>query len=921
MPPALNEIQDLGTHARSRLTASKKRGLSRKERLALYKRFLKTEEHRIRLLHKSGASGLRVAGRRADLLDVILKNLYEDAMEEASIGEGKHPLAIVATGGYGRGRLNPCSDVDIHFIQSESRRTISPTEAKMIENILYMLYDCGFQVGHAVRTVKETIRQANEDHQTKTALIESRYVCGDEALHTDLRERFVKQCATGKEKEFLARRIEDLRSRHEKGDNTVYLQEPHVKQGCGGLRDYQNVIWITFMKRGTTRVKDLVDQKCITARAYGEMRKAYDFLLRVRNELHYQQGRSTDILTLRLQGIVARNFGYPQRGVLRKSEAFMRDYYLHTSNLYRRANEIVDFFQLEQIETESASKVISFLARRKKKEEHFDGFVSRGGYLFPETKNIFKENHHRLMRLFQHLQLRHLRVSPELSQLVQTNYDVINSDFRYSRTNRETFEAILSRPGDIARTLRQMHEAGVLGRYIPEFGALTNLVQHEFFHRYTADEHTLRVTDELDKLVTTEAPEKQLFRKLLHDLEDPYILTLAILLHDTGRAANPDHHDDASAVLTAKFSKRMRLPSSWRRKLIFLVENHLCFFRFATTRNLEDPRTISDFALIAKNREYLDALFLLTYVDSNGTNREAWTGWKAALMRQLYFATIEYFEDREAFTKKGDFSPEELGKELRAKLAGAHAAEIDLHLTKMPERYFRFRQTQMIATHIRLCSEFRQRREKQAEAEALPTPVLKWKHLPDQGCSRFTLVANDRPRFLAHIAGVLASQKLNIVGADFFVRGDGIVLDIFRVCTANFEPVTMPAVLARVEKILASVLKGDEVDLADRIAKARVGELATDLGGDFPQRVYINPDASPEYTVVEIQALDRIGLLYSILSAISDLDLEVTNARIGTSCGAAIDTLFVVDPQGRKITDRKLLGVLRERIDEAIRLK
>ncbi len=921
MPPALKEIQDLGTHARSRLAASKKRGLSRKERLDLYKRFLKTEEHRIRLLHKSGASGLRVAGRRSDLLDVVLRNLYDDAMEEASIREGQHPLAIVATGGYGRGILNPCSDVDIHFIQSESRRTISPSEAKMIENVLYMLYDCGFQVGHAVRSIKETIRHANEDHQTKTALIESRFVCGDESLHTELRERFVKQCVAGKEKEFLERRIEDLRSRHEKGDGTVYLQEPHVKQGCGGLRDYQNLIWITFVKRGTTRLKDLVDQKGLTARAYGEIRKAYDFLLRVRNELHYQQGRSTDILTLRLQGIVARNFGYPQRGVLRKSEAFMRDYYLHTSNLYQRANEIVDFFQLEQSESENTSAVISFLARRKKKEERFDGFVSRNGYLFPEGRSIFKDNHHRLMRLFQHLQLRHLRISPELSQLVQTNYDVINSTFRYSRTNRETFEAILSRPGDVARALRQMHQAGVLGRYVPEFGALTNLVQHEFFHRYTADEHTLRVAEELDKVVSSEDPATQLFRTLLHDIEDPYILYLAILLHDTGRAANLDNHDDASAVLADKLSKRMRLPGPRRRKLIFLVENHLCIWRFATTRNLDDPRTIADFALIAKNREYLDALFLLTYADSKGTNKEAWTGWKASLMRQLYFATLEYFEDKEAFAKKGDFSRETLARELEAKLAESHAAEIALHLENMPERYFRFRESHMIATHIRLCSEYRQRREKSSADAANPEPILKWKHLPDQGCSRLTVVCEDRQRLLAHIAGTLAAQKLNIVGADFFVRGDGLVLDIFRVCTTNFEPVTAPAVLARVEKLLSSVLAGEDIDLADRIAKARVGELATDLGVDFPQRVYVNPDASPDYTVVEIQALDRIGLLHGILNAISDLELEVTNARIGTSCGAAIDTLYVVDKKGRKLTDRKVFEALRNRIYEAIRLK
>jgi [protein-PII] uridylyltransferase len=601
----------------------------------------------------------------------------------------------------------------------------------------------------------------------------------------------------------------------------------------------------------------------------------------------------------------------------------MRDYYHHTNNLYQRSQELVDTFYLEERESRNnAPIIVSFLARGKKfKEEKFDGFLTKNNRVYAENKNIFKENHHRLMRLFQHTQLRHLRMSPELFQLVQANYDVINATFRYSRTNRETFEAILSRRGDVARSLRQMHRVGVLGKYIPEFGALTNLVQHEFFHRYTADEHTLRVVEQLDDLVNTEDPKKQFYSDLFHKIEDPYILYLAIIMHDTGRAANQAHHDDASAVFAANVAQRMRMISYRRKRFIFLVESHLELWRTATTRNLDDPKTIIDFARIVKKQKNLDDLLLLTYADSKGTNSEGWTDWKESLIRQLYRATSHYLADSVDYVEKATIRLDKLVPLLSEKLGEEYSQEIITHLEHMPERYFRFRESHMIAAHVRLCRRYRSRQEKAEEGE-IPAPVVKWKPLPDQGCSRLTIVSSDRPKLLATIAGALAAEQINVIGADAFYRMDGLVLDIFRVCTTNFEPVTSDSNFSHFEKTLNTLLeteaKPDFAAFAKRKNILNKSETPDDIGISIPQRAYVNNDIHPDYSVIEIQALDRLGLLYDIFGVIADFQLDITNSRISTTRGAAIDSFFVVDKHGKKITDRALVDKIEIALIKAI---
>ena len=911
-------MQNLRAHAKQRLAPQRTKDLSRAEKLELYKRFLKTEEHRIRLLHRAGGGGRRISHRRSELIDVVLQHLYGDAIEGTGKARERPPVTLVAVGGYGRGYLNPCSDVDLLFLTKGSTRALPEAASEMIERILYMLYDCGFKVGHAVRGIRETIAECNADNRTKSSLIEARLICGDEDLFEQMRRQFQKACIKGKEREYLQMRLKDIRTRHAKYRGTPHLQEPNVKEGCGGLRDYQNLLWVSYVRKGTRRLKDLAEGKLISQSAFREMHKAHDFLLRVRNELHYEQGRSTDILTLRLQGVVATNFAYPQRDILRKIEAFMLDYYTHTNNLFQRSSELLDVFYLEERERDKSGAVVGFLARRKYKEESFgNGFCTKNNRIYAENRNVFKKDPGKLIKIFQHAQVRHLRLSPPLFQLVQRSWDIINHPFRYNTANRDTFEAILARKGDVGRALRQMHRAGILGRYLPEFGALTNLVQHEFFHRYSADEHTLRCVEELDGIASIDDPHREIYRRLFHELEDPFILYLAILLHDSGRAANTEHHDEASALLASKVANRLCLRSKRRQMLLFLVDNHLILWRTANTTNIDDPATISEFAKIVRDQERLDNLMLLTYADSRGTNEEAWTETKEAPIRVLYFEATEYLRDATAFTERRRQQRNALLDEVLSQLSEEFASTVVAHFQEMPERYFTKRDATGIAEHIKLLVKFF---KNWAFAEAAPEPVLHWRSIPDQGCSELTVVWEDRHLLLAKIAGALAANRINILSADIFARGDGVVFDIFRVCTTNFEPVESARATKMIEGILRQSLRDEPVDFDALISEAddRVTADWTEIAPHFPQRVYVHNSENSNRTIVEIQALDRIGLLHHVFTAIGKLGHDVTNARVTTTRGAAIDTFYVVDSNGDKIDDEQQLVALQKGIEHAV---
>jgi [protein-PII] uridylyltransferase len=895
----------------------------RTETLKLCKRFLKLKEQRIKQRHRSGMGGVEICRMRSDVIDCIVRVLWAESMAALKPEiRAQVNVSLVAHGGYGRRVMSPGSDVDLTFMLPGNDSSVSSEMTRFIGDFLLFFYDLKFKVGQGTRSVTDCIKLANEDMQTKTALMEARFLCGNEKAFKEFRARFDKECMVGKELQFLKLREADLTSRHAKHGGTHCVQEPHVKTGCGGLRDYQNLIWMSYAKHGTLNPEHLVEKGLMTAAGWREVSEAYDLILRTRNEMHYTERRASDVLTLRLQGFVATNLGYRHKRILRRIEAFMRDYYTATRDILQRSSEVMDRFHLQSLDDESTRKgLMSFMVRRKtaqKRVDKFDRFVSKNERLYAEEDDLFKEEPARLMRTFLHTQQRHLRLSPELFQLVQASFRLVNVSYRYNTSVRETFLSLLSQKGDVARVMRQMHRVGFLGRYMPEFGALTCLVQHEFFHRYTADEHTLRTLDKLDELSGPPSPSVALYQKLYHELHQPAILYLALLLHDAGRAANAKAHDAESTVMADAVCRRLQIKGERRKMLLFLVDNHLLMYRTATTSNLDDPKVIGEFAAVIKSKEYLDTLLVMTYADSKGTSEASWSGYKEASIRQLYYNTLEYLDTPADFMRRAAVPLDDVRTAVTKALGSGYELEISAHFQHMPRSYFNFREPTQIAAHIR---QFRQFfiQLTQADEESGLLPVMTWEDHVEQGYSEITVTCWDRHLLLARISGALSAQGINILSADLYQRGDHLVLDMFRVCNTNFAAVTNKSARQRVEQAVKDAFLKQTFDFTPDIASTRKAIPGYDeVMAEIPQRVFLNNDLSPDQTIAELQVVDRLGLLYDLFMAIGKLNLNVTHARINTEKGVAIDAIYIQTQNDQKIRDKEALQALQEALTRAV---
>jgi [protein-PII] uridylyltransferase len=912
----MQHLEKVLAHAERQLASRGKQSSS--ELLLLYKKFLKIENHRLRLKHHAGGGGLDIAQQRASLVDIVLRHLFLSACAATSgAQQAATGLALVAIGGYGRGELNPFSDVDIMFLHEDSARGIPARINEIIQSILYMLWDVGFKVGHSTRSISGAVKQANSDMLSKTSLLESRYLAGDKALFEQFKIEFEKRCVKGHETAYIQERIANQTERHGKFGGTIYMQEPNIKNGCGSLRDYQNLLWISYFKDRTINTAQMVEKKLLSESERRQLDRAYDFMLRVRTELHYLNKRPMDILTLAFQMQAANNFNYPQKNPLRRNEEFMRDYYQHARSIYYITEALSD--RLSQgILKDTKKSVLAMLlpGKQRKKPEYFDGFYAIGSEMYPESRDIFKEDHYRMMRLFQHAQQRQLVLSRELQYLIRRRLYYMDRTFNYARATRETFDAILSRKGEVGRILRMMHEVDFLGRYIPEFGGLTCLVQHEFFHRYTADEHTLVCIEKLDSIIDTTTDKFASYRAIFQRLEDPYVLYLALLLHDTGKATGSRHHAESSAYFAQKVAVRLQLSSERRKSLILLVDNHMTLSSVSQRRNLDDPSTISEFASVVKNQANLDALMLLTLADGQGTGDANWSDWKEGLVWKLYRSTSTYLTDSEAYYRQRKTERDNVRAAIAKKLGKDFTGEIDAHFRYMPEVYFLSYSMEEIVEHIRF---FRNFFEQRLSDDFSLTALCKWIAHPEKGHSEVWICSWDRKELLAKIAGSFSVGQLNILSADVFTRADNLVLDIFSVCNTNFEAVTDEKSMALVEKKLGQALNEEVFDfgpLLEKAIKKTKSRLIQEL--DFPTRIWIDNDAHPVYTVVDIQTPDRLGLLYHLLKGLAQAEVNIVLSKISTEKGAAIDSFYVTNFQGRKIIDHNGIIKLQKALYTAV---
>ncbi len=915
-----NQVEKILNHAEQRLRV--KDGVKLEDSLNLYKKFLKIEEHRLRILHYAGAGGHETASGRSTVIDVLLNHLFRTANEEYCAKDQKDmlPFGIIAIGGYGRSELCPCSDVDIMFLHDAipAQEKVHPYVETIVERVLYMLWDIGIKVGHSTRSLSGVVRHANEDMQSKTALIESRLVVGDHLLYDRFRQTLIESCVRGHEEEYITARIEDQNTRHEKYGATVYLQEPNVKSGCGGLRDIQNLCWMALFKYGAGNLQDLYNLGLLDTAEHRQLENAYEFLLRVRNALHYKTGRAHDVISLSLQPRIAAEFGYDEDDLLRRTEHFMHAVYLHSRNSYLLTKALAERMAFRPPERK---RFMSWF-RNDPKPSEFDGFVLQEGILSAKHPAIFKEEPLRILRAFFYIQQHQAELSPALRVTIRQHLKLVNRKFQNSPEARDIFLGIMQHKGQVGWVLRQMHEVEFLGKFVPEFGRLTCLVQHEFFHRYTADEHTLQVIEHLDKIIDAPTKPHSNYRKIFQHLEYPHILYLSLLLHDVGKAANTDDHSEAGIDMANRVARRLKLSSDETQVMLFLVQDHLKLSMLSQRRDLDDYETIDTAVRIVKNEFNLDMLFLLTFADAAGTSIESWSDWKELLLWELYEKTKNEMaapdRSRNILATRIAQLYREVSKNLEGNLA---LEEIYSHFELMPASYCISTSAKDIERHLLTIHKFFLRQQSVEKLEEALIPAMDWQFFPTKGYSELLLCTWDRFGLFSKICGALAHAELNILSAHIYTRTDSLVIDKFEVCNKQYQPVTDEKTIQSAELIVKKTLSNSgNINLKEILTKThnnqheygRIREISIMPTVEFDNKI------SKNRTVIEVQAEDRIGLLFSISESMNELELDITYAKVSTEKGVAIDSFYVQNRNGKKIVDNDQLDLIRAKLIKTI---
>lgn len=887
------------------------------------KRHLKSESARLQEWHREGAKGREVCAARSAVIDTLLNTLFDWTLEtfEPKKRERKLTMSLVAIGGYGRSELNPHSDIDFMLLHSGTTPSVTRIfNHKLIEKLtgpgglIYTLYDLGMKVGYSVRNIQDAVNVANDDMQTKTSLIESRLISGDAGLFEQFQKRVEVKCVRSHIDDYLQMRIADQDARRVKFGNSALLQAPNIKNGCGGLRDYQNLLWMTHFKYSTRTLAELEAQEMIRPNNRAQLEEGYGFLLRVRNELHYQTKRPSDDLHKELQPKVAWQLGYKDRSSARRLEAFMRDLYRHMRRIHLITRMVERRLALRP---KSAHRIPSLrtLFGGGKKQETLDGFQVIDSELVPGSSRVFKDQPRRLMRVFLHAQQRGLEFHPDLIQLLRDNVSLVDDSFIKDPEVHETFLEILNQRGNVAPTVRAMHEVDLLGRFIPEFGRMTCLVQHEFFHAYAADEHTLICLEKLDQVWDADSRPFTDYTHILQDIDLPYLLYLALFLHDAGKGMESgDHVKDGTAVCL-QVGERLGLSPRRLSRLRFLVESHLLMAEVSQRRDIDSPTVIRQFAEAVQDEENLAMLTLLTFADSLGTSDNLWNDFKNTLLQSLYrkagrrLASGEDYEVAEKnrlaklkFTLRDELPPH-LSEE-----------ELEAHFNHLTPRYFRAHSIRHILVDLEQVNLFLNRVTAKRNEKVLE-PIINWHDRPARGYTSLKVCTWDRPGLFTTISGALAATGLNILSARVFSRSDGIIIDTFFVVNAKTGGLAKRAERDKFSKLITLGLLPDGDSAFEEQTMVRREDTEE---WQLPTRIRIDTQSVESRTIVEVESEDRLGLLHRISNVLTRHDLNIHVARISTEKGAAIDTFYVRTMSGGKPTDENKLDELKRALETEI---
>ncbi len=865
--------------------------------------FLGAAREHLRALHEAGGSGRQVNEAHSDLIDDLVRRLFELSEQHYfdEGGDGPSEFCVVAVGGYARREMSIHSDVDLLFLY---RDAATPYVKSVAERLQMWLWDAQVTVGGATRTIADTIRLAREDPTVCTALLTPRFLAGSGILFHQF-TRLVQTRLLDRPESFIADQIVGMHDRHTRYGDSLYLLQPNVKEGAGGLRDYHAAFWVMQAALpGSHSRSDFLHQGLLTPEEVRDVAAALDFQWRVRNELHLYVGRKHDQLSFDLQEHVAKAFGYEvESGENLPVELFMGDYYRHARDVLNAASLV-----MEQCLARVRQK-----PRRRRIQNVEEGLRIADGQLeIPHARQL-RNDPLLLLKTFQVAQRHDVPLTRKARRLVRESLDLIDEAYRHRPEAAAIFFDILRSERRVTRSLVAMNEVGVLSSLLPEWDHIVCRWQHVMYHTYTVDVHSIFLVEELRRLwkgdFEHELPE---LTALARGVGDLLPLILGCLLHDIGKGLGGEH-SHKGAVRARSCLERLSAPAELIDTVEFLVEQHLVMSHIAQRRDLSDPRLILEFGRTVGNRHRLRLLYLLTVVDMRASSKSAWTEWKGSLLKDLFEKTSELLETGaddadsavELIERRVETRRLAAAEELRRQ--GASDLAIESYFEAMPRRYFTAHTPTQIARHA----------------------LVAMAHEPDRtfshgikemrgGFTEFIVYTKDVHGLFSNVAGVLTAHHMNILGAHVYTSRAGLALEVYRVATPGGDERARDVVWRDFLGSLERVLSGkDGVEELVRRRGRPVG--ATASPSRRPETVHISNDESDFYTIVDVAANDRLGLLHDLTRVIAEHGYEIYISKAGRVLDQVTDAFYVKDAEGRKLADEAAMEALRRDLLAALR--
>jgi [protein-PII] uridylyltransferase len=853
-------------------------------------------------LHSSGGSGLAVNELHSDLMDQLVRRLFAFAEESyfQAGGEGQSTVCLLAVGGYARREMNIHSDVDLLFLYEGE---LTPHVASVAERVQYWLWDASLTVGGATRTIAETIALAREDATVRTALLETRFLVGSGQLFHEFCEERRRQLFVDPAR-FIAEQVEAMRERHNRLGDSLYLLQPNVKEGAGGLRDYHVAYWAMQATHPQARGRDdFLHLGLLTETEVRDYREALDFLWRVRNELHLISGRKNDQMSFDLQERIAKSFGYVDSGRELPVERFMRDYYRHARAVGNYSSLVI----------EQCHSRVHRVAGRQPPIEVEDGFRIVDGQLeIPHARQL-RERPQRLLAAFAVAQEHEVPLTRKARRLIRENLHLIDDAFRSDPEAAGTFLHILDSERRVMRSLTAMNETGLLGSFLPEWENIVCRWQHVMYHTYTVDVHSIFLVEELRRLWRGKyervLPE---MTELVRRCDDRPLLFLACLLHDVGKGVGPDHSSEG-AIRARRCLERLGFEPERVERVTFLVRTHLLMSHLAQRRDLSDPKLILEFARTVGDRTNLRNLYLLTFADIRASSRAAWTDWKGQLLQELFERTSEFLEtgsnDRstamELIERRVETRREAASAELQ--MLGVAEARVRAFFEMMPRRYFIAHMPRQIARHARVVLGL-------APDQVMATAFRKMR----SGFTEFILCTRDVHGLYSNVAGVMTAHNLNILGSHVYSTRSGLALEVYRLTTPPGGDAERQIAWSEFEASLRSVLSGElAVEALQRRRGRPIGLTAAP--SRKPPTVSVSNEESDFYTIVDVAANDRLGLLHDLTRTIAEHGFEIYISKAATIMDQVTDTFYLKDRRGKKLGDPQAIERLRHALGAAAR--